>query len=188
MSTTTTQATAAPLTLGDETWGDRFYRAYRRARHHWGRGMTLDNLASEVSRLKQIADSTIIRYGATDKGEPRNEDSRVNVYLSLVAMGFDPAEFGLTEDNTPGIRVFLASGLLDELHPSRWVPNARVDDDEPVDLPVKTRPTARRSTRAAAKRRSSTCDSETAGGPPNRGNDRRPLAPKPPAVTRRRAA
>lgn len=163
--TTTTQP---PLTLGDETWGDKFYRAYRRARLHWGRGMTLENLADAVSRFKKVTDSTIIRYGGTDRDEPRQEDSKVNVYLSLVAMGFDPAEFGLTADNVPGIRVFEASGLLGELHPSVWVNSVEPGED---DAPAPKRPVKARKAPATRSRRrpaSSGWKSGTAGQRPEK--------------------
>lgn len=90
------------LTLeGSETWGERFLRAYKKARSHpeFPPGsITYDAIAERVSQLVPTTGTSILRLGSADV-EPSRPNQRQIAYLALVAMGFDPREFGLSHSD-----------------------------------------------------------------------------------------
>lgn len=87
------------LRLSDETWGERYNRAFRTGKkvHDY----TWKELAAKVSVIIPTDDSVLIRIGQTDT-VPTSPQKRRLAYLALMAMGFDPHEFDLgPEDVSP---------------------------------------------------------------------------------------
>ncbi len=125
------------LTINDETWGERFHRAYRRgrARHHF----TYLGVAEAISATgNPVSDQTLLRLEQADEA-PRSVSQRKAAYLALVAYGFEPEEFGLTVENS-GLHMADLSALRRALAPkagagkaararrrtaprSRWLPS-----------------------------------------------------------------
>lgn len=93
-------ATMKPLVLGDETWGERLRRAYRRARDRWGEGFNYRTAAEQISRVYPVSMTALMRL---EQHENMPSQGRVRLvgYLALTAYGFDPVDFGLTPENTP---------------------------------------------------------------------------------------
>lgn len=77
-------------------WGDEVRAAYLQAKRHFDPGMvTYAAVAARVSQLVPTTDTSILRLGYHDD-VPNNAGTRQIAYLALMAMGFDPSEFGLT--------------------------------------------------------------------------------------------
>lgn len=76
-------------------WGDEFRAAYQQAKRFFEPGViSYAAVAERVSQLIPTSDTTILRLSYNDD-VPTNASTRQIAYLALVAMGFDPAEFGL---------------------------------------------------------------------------------------------
>lgn len=104
----------ALLRLDEETWGERYLRAYFASRSlHGPEEVTWRRLAERVSQITPVAASTLMRL-RTLKAEPVGPANRQLMYLVILALGFDPADFGLTEDDAspawhmPTVRKLLA--------------------------------------------------------------------------------
>lgn len=77
------------------TWGEEFRAAYIQAKNYWEPGVvTYDAVAERVDKLIRTTSTSILRLGYCE-APPSRPNQRQIAYLSLVAMGFDPAEFGL---------------------------------------------------------------------------------------------
>lgn len=86
---------ASSLKRADVGWGDEFRAAYAQAKRHFPNGtITYSKLAERVSRLVPVSHTSILRLGQLEE-LPDAPSTRQIAYLSLVAMGFDPTEFGL---------------------------------------------------------------------------------------------
>lgn len=90
----------ASLSRSDEPrWGDEFRAAYLQAKRHFDQGViSYVAVAERVSQLIPTSDTTILRLSYNDE-VPTNAGTRQIAYLALMAMGFDPAEFGLTMED-----------------------------------------------------------------------------------------
>lgn len=86
------------LSLQPETWGERFHRAYRIGRRE--HGMQYRTIADKVSMVFPTSQTAVIRLEEFDD-IPEHPRTRLIAYLSLVTIGFDPADFGLDESNCP---------------------------------------------------------------------------------------
>ncbi len=76
------------------SWGDEFRAAYAQAKRHWPQGVvTYEQLAQRVSKLVPVSHTTILRLGQLDEMPDKPATKQV-AYLSLMALGFDPIEFG----------------------------------------------------------------------------------------------
>lgn len=76
-------------------WGDEFRAAYLQAKRHFDAGVvTYEAVADRVSQLVPVSHTTVLRLGYLDE-VPEKQSARQVAYLSLVAMGYDPREFGL---------------------------------------------------------------------------------------------
>jgi hypothetical protein len=91
--------------LDDETWGERVRRARNRSRlslktvEHLIRPMAPASY-SYVGRLEQLV------------APPSDMKKRAVAFLTLVAYGYDPTEFGLSRDDLPRR---ITQEMLDEL-------------------------------------------------------------------------
>lgn len=85
---------ASSLRKSDVCWGDEFRAAYDQAKRHWPAGtVTYAALAERVSKLVPVSHTAILRLGSLR--EPPGTPARKQLaYLSLMALGFEPAEFG----------------------------------------------------------------------------------------------
>lgn len=92
----TTPPQLPSLHLVEENWGERLHRASRMSRQMYGQ--TYRDVAASISRLHKITDSTLIRLESY-KELPSQQRVRVIAFYTLLAYGFEPAEFGLTEEN-----------------------------------------------------------------------------------------
>lgn len=80
-------------------WGDEFRAAYTQAKRHFDAGVvTYEAVAERVSKLVPVTSTTILRLGYMDEA-PTRPSQRQIAHLALVAMGFDPTEFGLTTED-----------------------------------------------------------------------------------------
>lgn len=105
MSTTTTKTKpvkvpAPSLRRSSGThWGDDFRAAFLQAKRHFGAGVITNKaVAARVSQLVPTTDTTILRLGYLPD-PPRGAAQRQTAWLALVAMGFEPGEFGLTSSD-----------------------------------------------------------------------------------------
>jgi transcriptional regulator with XRE-family HTH domain len=80
--------------LGEESWGERVARARSRSR------LSLKEAATRVSTLIPASYSTLMRLEAFD-GPPTDMKKRAVAYLALIVYGYDPSDFGLSEDDLP---------------------------------------------------------------------------------------
>jgi hypothetical protein len=93
-----TPSTPGPSLSRAETprWGDEFRNAYIQAKRHFKPGViSYVAVAERVSQLIPTSDTTILRLSYNDT-VPASASTRQIAYLALVAMGFDPTQFGLT--------------------------------------------------------------------------------------------
>lgn len=81
--------------LEQETFGERLHRAYRRGREL--HGFTYEERAEALRQVIDISDQSLIRYETLEE-VPARPGQRQKLYLILIAYGFDPEDFGLTED------------------------------------------------------------------------------------------
>lgn len=88
------------LTLGVETWGERVRRAYRRARDTWGDGFNYRSVAEQISLVYPVSMTALQRLEQNEE-LPKQPRVRIVAFYALLAYGFDPADFGLTDENTP---------------------------------------------------------------------------------------
>lgn len=89
---------SAPLTLTDETFGERLHRAYRRGRAIYG--YRYDTLAETLSSVCPISGQTILRYEEYDEA-PTRPRWRANLVYVILAYGYEPDQFGLSMDDLP---------------------------------------------------------------------------------------
>lgn len=79
----------------EKRWGDDFRAAVVQSRMHFGqKKVTYVRLAERVSQLVPTTDTTILRLGYLDE-LGTNRSVRQIAYLALMALGFDPLDFGL---------------------------------------------------------------------------------------------
>jgi transcriptional regulator with XRE-family HTH domain len=90
----TASALALHADLDEESWGERVARARARSK------LSLKEAAARVSALVPTSYSTLMRLEALDV-PPSDVKRRVVAFLALVAYGYDPAAFGLSEDDLP---------------------------------------------------------------------------------------
>lgn len=81
--------------LGEETWGERLRRAYRRCRTQ--HGITYLAHSEAISEFIPVSDQSIMRYEDRDE-LPSNPRQRQIAYLIILAYGYDPADWGLTPE------------------------------------------------------------------------------------------
>lgn len=84
------------LRLGEETLGDRIHRAYRRCKAETGL-VYLDH-ATAISEIVPVSDQTLMRLEQLDD-LPSRPRQRQTLFLMMLAYGFDPHDFGLTEES-----------------------------------------------------------------------------------------
>lgn len=93
--------------LDTETWGERLHRAYRTARAEAGSrnpatGEAAFSYRMVADKLRSVgidvSDQALLRL-EEQVDVPRSMRQRQVAYFTLIAYGFDPAEFGLTPDN-----------------------------------------------------------------------------------------
>lgn len=80
--------------LPQETWGDRFHRAYRIARRRHGPGFTYRAVAARISEIEPVNDVAIIRLEQRRWRPRQPKDQRLALYC-LTLYDFDPLGFGL---------------------------------------------------------------------------------------------
>lgn len=84
-----------PLKRQPQSWGDEFRNAYRQAKMHWPDGaVTYKAIAERISRVVPVSHTSILRLGYLNE-VPESAAQRQMAYLALMAMGFDPTDFGL---------------------------------------------------------------------------------------------
>lgn len=90
------------LTLQAETWGSTYMRAYRQSRNHFGQSqITWDKLAERLRQvIPECSDTALLRLGDLEF-EPERPAQRLRAFLGLLAMGYDPEDFGMSPDNVP---------------------------------------------------------------------------------------
>lgn len=89
----------ATLERRPTTWGDNFRAAFVQAREHFGRDyITYQKVADRVAQVVPCHQTTVLRLTTLDD-PPHRANERQHAYLVLVAMGFDPTEFGLTDQD-----------------------------------------------------------------------------------------
>lgn len=93
------QCQAVELELPPESWGDRFHRAYRLARHREGAGFTYREVARRVSLVMATNDVAIIRLEQLST-LPQSQRARQLAVLCLAVYGYDAKPFGLDMINT----------------------------------------------------------------------------------------
>lgn len=90
---------ATTLKLRAPTWGDRLHLAYREARRVHGYGfLSYNSLAERISELVPTNGQRLLRLEEYDDVPPQPAQRQI-AWLELVAMGYDPADFGLTDRN-----------------------------------------------------------------------------------------
>ena len=123
------KAAAPSLSRPAPSWGDQFSQAYRQAKRHFAPGaVTYDAVADRVSMLVPTSQTTVMRLGYLDK-PPSTPAQRQLAWLALVAMGYDPLEFGLeTQDRAlRGLTDIEIRKMLDPGHLG-FGPRAHDDD------------------------------------------------------------
>lgn len=95
------------LSKGSINWGDSFRMAYVQSKRYFqdiqrredsDEGLvTYKAVADRVSQLVPVSETTILRLKTIDdiQSDRVHPGTRQIAYLSLVAMGYDPLEFGL---------------------------------------------------------------------------------------------
>ena len=101
-------------------WGEEFRNAYVQAKRHFEPGViSYLAVAERVSQLVPTSDTTILRlsYNPT---VPASASTRQIAYLALVAMSFDPTQFGLTPQDRAlkGLTEIQIRRMLDPGHVS----------------------------------------------------------------------
>lgn len=82
--------------LEAETWGERLHRAYRRCRAY--SGLVYLDQSDAISQFLPVSDQTLMRFEVRD--EPTKVKDRMICFLAIIAYGHDPAEWGLTPENS----------------------------------------------------------------------------------------
>lgn len=82
------------VALGTPTWGERFTLARRRS------GKSLDRVAEQVSDVIPVSYGTLVRLEKMSDA-PSDKKRRFVAFLSLLAFGYDPLDFGLGMDDVP---------------------------------------------------------------------------------------
>ena len=107
------------LSRADEPrWGDEFRNAYIQAKRHFEAGViSYAAVAERVSQLIPTSDTTILRL-SYNVAVPASAGTRQIAYLALMAMGFDPIQFGLTPQDRglKGITDIQLRRMLDPGH------------------------------------------------------------------------
>lgn len=80
--------------LDAETWGERVARARNRS------GMSLKEAAARVSQLLPVSYSTLMRLESMQQ-PPTDTKRRILAFLTLVAYGYEPQDFGLEPGDLP---------------------------------------------------------------------------------------
>jgi len=84
-----------PLELPSENWGEKLHRAYRYGKRRYG--YTYASVAARVSLATTVSDQSLLRLECL-ANPPPNVRRRQIAALYIIALGFDPADFGLTND------------------------------------------------------------------------------------------
>lgn len=82
------------VALGAPTWGERFTLARRRS------GKSLDRVAEQVSDVTPVSYGTLVRLEKMTV-PPTDKKRRFVAFLSLLAFGYDPLDFGLDVEDVP---------------------------------------------------------------------------------------
>lgn len=106
--------------LDEETWGERLHRAYRQCRARTG--LVYMQHAEAISAFVPISDQTLMRSELLEE-VPARPNKRQVMFLTLLAYGFEPEEFGLTEE-TCSLTGFDMKRVRRELDPDRRVKSA----------------------------------------------------------------
>lgn len=102
-------------------WGDEFRAAYLQAKRYFEPGViSYAAVAERVSQLIPTSDTTILRLAYNDE-VPAKAATRQIAWLALVAMGFDPREFGLNDEDRglKGLTDIELRRMLDPGHTSK---------------------------------------------------------------------
>ena len=76
-------------------WGDEFKAAWMQAKRYFEPGViTYEAVAERVSQLVPVSHTSVLRLGYLTE-MPDKASTRQMAYLTLMAMGYDPLEFGL---------------------------------------------------------------------------------------------
>jgi len=82
------------MKLTDETWGERLQRARRRT------GIGTRELAAHLRQVEKVSYATLCRVERLDE-RPTKHPERRRAYLMLLALDYDPADFGLSDADLP---------------------------------------------------------------------------------------
>jgi transcriptional regulator with XRE-family HTH domain len=80
--------------LGEETFGERLHRARVR------RGVRLRTLADQVSVCWPVSHALLYRL-ELEPEPPADRRRRIIAALAVIALGYEPAVFGLSRDDVP---------------------------------------------------------------------------------------
>ena len=101
-------------------WGDAFRAAYVQAKRCFEPGViSYEAVAERVSQLVPTTGTSVLRLGYSQE-VPSRPNTRQIAYLALVAMGFDPTQFGLTVEDRAlrGLTEIEIRKMLDPGHQS----------------------------------------------------------------------
>ena len=109
---------AMPLELPSENWGEKVHRAYRYGKRQYG--YTYASVAERVSLATTVSDQSLLRLEWLTKAPP-NVRRRQIAALYIIALGFDPADFELTNDrDLPAL--MWRERVRTTLDPMSWAP------------------------------------------------------------------
>lgn len=102
------------LQLGEETWGERVNRAYRRGREV--HGFTYRDIVKRVSQFMPTSDAAVISLNTLTEPPTATRKQMVAFYV-ILAYGFEPNDFDLNA-STIGIDKEVEKRARDVLSPS----------------------------------------------------------------------
>lgn len=110
------------LKLEEETFGEKLHRAYRTCRKLYGLKY-LDH-AEAISEWINVSDQALMRWEIDFEDLPTRPRQRQLTYLAIIAYGFDPADFGLTPENS-GLAAWDITKVEKALNPANRRPADR---------------------------------------------------------------
>lgn len=111
------------ITLGDETFGERVSRAYRRFRV--AHGLVYEDVARRLTEIGFTVSQPSVAELGDHPDIPAREATRQRAYWVLLAYGYEPADWGLVDGETVNLAAFDVDTFRRELHPSAWADEAR---------------------------------------------------------------
>ncbi len=104
------------LELPRETWGERVHRAYRLGREQYG--YTYKEVAKEITKAGwPVSEQTLFRIEKLP-AVPKTARGRMNAWLFLTALGFDPTDFQV---HAPMGDAFDSDAIKKKLDPAGWM-------------------------------------------------------------------